>query len=108
KYGFRAQERFAAALFRAVATPICASASLRRGQDHGPQQVRTVEQLRARTVEPDLAFLHEHRALREAERCGDRLLDDDHRGPGLVDLPDDVEQRIDDLRRETERELVDE
>ena len=68
---------------------------------------RALEQLGRRAVEADLALLHEVRVLRDGERDVDRLLDEDDRRPDGVDVLDDLQQLLDDHRRETERELVD-
>src|SRR5581483_1331235 len=53
-------------------------------QEHRPQDVRAVEELRGRAVEADLALLHEVRGLGDRERDVHRLLDEDDRRSRLA------------------------
>ena len=66
-----------------------------------------LEQFGGRAREADLALLHEDGALGEAQSDVHRLLDEDDRGAAVVDGAHDVEQPVDDRRRQAERQLVD-
>jgi hypothetical protein len=72
------------------------------GDEHRAQDVRSVEKLLGRSGETELALLHEHRPLGELKGDVYRLLDDDDRQAGLVDLPYHVDQLTDDRRSEAE------
>ena len=58
-------------------------------------------------VEPDRALLHEERLVGGGERDVHRLLDEDHGDALLAELLHDVEELLDDERRQAERQLVD-
>ena len=79
----------------------------RPGEEDGADEVVAVDELGDRAGEHDASPLHEHRSHREPHGEIDRLLDEQHRGAVLVDLPHDLHQTLDDDRRQPERELVD-
>src|SRR5919108_2711526 len=59
------------------------------------------------TAQDDAPILEDIATVGSLERNKDILLDKKKRGPGAVDLASDLDQALDDLRREAERELVD-
>src|SRR5207302_10106971 len=80
---------------------------LRSLEEDRTEDVGALEQLRRRSVVANLALLHEVRVLRDREGDVDRLLDQDDRRPARVDALHDLEELLNDERRETERKLVD-
>src|SRR5205085_8129173 len=77
------------------------------GQEHRPQQIRARRELSRWPTEAHLTLLHELGARGDAGGDVHGLLDDDDRRTVGVDLTYDVDERADDCRRQTERELVD-
>ena len=65
------------------------------------------QQVGGRALEPHLALLQEHRPIGQPQRGAHRLLHQHDRRPVGVDRADDLEQRLDDRRRQPERQLVD-
>ena len=105
------------AVLRAVRRRLQTTAALGLGRrhggggaadEHGPEQLRALEQLGGGPGEPELPLLHEDGPVGELQRDVDRLLDDDDRHPGLVRLVHDLDELADDRGREAEGELVDE
>ena len=76
-------------------------------QVHRPEDVVPLEQLGGGALEAHLALLHEHGAVGEAQRGGDRLLHQDDGGAVGVDGPHDLEEVLHHRRGQTERQLVD-
>ena len=73
----------------------------------GVEQLGLVAQLLRAPGEAHHAALHHVRAVREAERDGRELLDQQHADPRLGDRADRRDQPLDHDRREAERQLVD-
>jgi hypothetical protein len=78
------------------------------GDEHGPEDVGTVEQLHGGAGEAELALLHEHGPFGQVQGHVDRLFHDDDGEARGVDLMDDVDQLADDGGGQAERQLVDE
>ena len=76
-------------------------------QEHRAQQVGPLEQLGGGPLEADLALLHEVGPVGHREGHVHRLLDEDHRGPVVADLPHQRQEALDDHRGQAEGELVD-
>lgn len=71
-------------------------------EEHGVEKVITVGEPSSRAGKPDLSLLDEDRLGCDGGGCVDRLLDDDDREPGFVELTDDVNDRRDHDRRQPE------
>jgi hypothetical protein len=71
-------------------------------EEYGAQHVGSLEQLRGRAVEPDLALLHEERRLRDREREVDGLLDEHDRRALRGHVAHERKKLLDDRRREAE------
>src|SRR3989475_5514281 len=78
----------------------------RQGPEVGAAHPRIGEQVGAAPLADDRAVLEEVRAVGEAERGPDVLLDEEDGDPGPVDLREHAQHRLDDARREAEGGLV--
>jgi hypothetical protein len=71
-------------------------------QEHRAEDVGALEELARRTVEADLALLHEVRRLGDGQRHVHRLLHEDHGGPLVLEALHRHEQLGDHARCEPE------
>src|SRR6478609_596435 len=92
---------------RSRATSAMLASPFRRGDAQVERHdLVVVAQVRGRAVLDDATTLQDVAVLRDRQRHGGVLLDQQDRGALAVDVEDDVADGLDDLRREAEARLV--